>query len=449
MAQFTNDRRAVYSVRRHLRSICIFLALCGQSSALCADDWPQWRGPFRDGIWRETSLIQQFDRDEIEIKWRANIAGGYGGPTVADGHVYVTDRFVSETKQVERVHCFDADTGEAAWNHDYDCPYEGVSFDAGPRASITIHDGRAYSLGSMGHLRCFEARKGTVLWQKDLHDEYKIRMPIWGISCSPLIEGDFVILQISGSDDACIVAFDRTTGEERWRALDDPASYSSPIIVEQAGQRVLVCWTGDRVVGLNPHDGSLYWHCPTPPKRWVRGCASPVWNGDRLLISGFFSGTLMLKLRQDRLDVEELWRRVGPNEKETDGIHTNFAEPVILGDYVYGVDSYGELRCLDANTGDRVWENLKVIPQQRWSTLRLIPNRGHVWLFTELGELIISRLSPTGYEEIDRAKLIEPTHLQLPSRRAGVCWSYPAFAGRHVYARNDKELVCASLQQPE
>ena len=216
-------------------------------------------------------------------------------------------------------------------------------------------------------------------------------------------------------------------------------------MVKQAGHRVLVCWTGTRVVGLDPLTGRLHWEYPTPPKSFIRNCATPVCSGDRLLLSSFFGGSLLLKLRADRLAVEKVWHRVGPNELQTDGLHTNIAEPLIAGDHIYGVDSYGQLRCLAADTGARLWQQHDVVPIRRWSTVRLIPNGANVWLFTDQGELIISRLAPTGYTEISRAKLIKPTRVQL-QRRDGVCWAHPAFAHQHVYARNDEELVCASLR---
>jgi len=410
------------------------------------DDWPQWRGPERDGVWRETGLIEKFSEPQLEIVWRKKISSGYSGPTVADGRVFVFDRVTEGTQQTERVHCFDARSGDGLWMHSYDCPYIGVNYPAGPRGSITIHEGRAYALGTMGNFHCFEAATGDILWSKDLNREYKIHMPIWGIACSPLIEKDLVIVQIGGADGANLVAFDKKTGNERWKALDDPASYSSPIVIDQAGKRVLVCWTGSRLVGLDPTNGNLHWEHPMPPKDFVRNCASPVWVEDSILLTSFFGGAAMFRLEQKKLAIEKVWRRVGPSEKETDGLHTNFAEPIIQGDHIYGCDSYGQLRCLKASTGERVWEDLEVIPQQRWSTLRFIPNGDRVWMFTELGDLIIGRLSPQGFEETSRAHLLEPTTEQLPSRRGGVCWSYPAFAYQHVFARSDEEIVCASLK---
>ncbi len=411
-----------------------------------ADDWPQWRGPNRDGVWSEDGLLQKCADKELKIRWRQPIASGYSGPTVADGRVYVTDRLV-EPKQVERVHCFDWKTGEPQWSHSYDCVYDKVGYTAGPRASVTIDDGRAYSLGSMGHLFCFEAASGKVLWSKDLNEQYKIRMPIWGIAASPLVENGLVIVQIGG-EGACLVAFDKKTGEEKWHALDDNASYSSPIMIEQAGRRVMVCWTGESVVGMNATTGQVFWQFPFKPAKMVINIATPVLEKNRLFFTSFYDGSLMLDVRQDRLEVSSVWRRIGRDEQHTDSLHSIISTPYLEGDYVYGVDSYGEFRCLDAKTGDRVWESLQPTPKSRWSTIHMVRNGDRMWMFNERGELVIARLSPEGYQEISRAKLIEPTRVQLP-QRGGVCWSHPAYAGRHVFARNDEELVCASLAAGE
>lgn len=414
-------------------------------SSLRADDWPQWRGPNRDGVWHETGLVDRFEAPELEHRWRAEISSGYSGPTVADGRVFVSDRLVEGNDQYERVHCFDAADGATLWTHSYSCPYRNISYQAGPRGSVTIFDRRAYSLGTMGNLVCLSVDGGEVLWSRDLNTEYNIRMPNWGIACSPLIAGDLVIVQIGGSDGACVVAFNRQTGVEAWRALADPASYSSPILVEQAGHVVLVCWTGARVVGLDPADGALFWDYHIPPTSWVRACASPVWQGERILLTGFFSGSHMLRLQSDEPAIDKLWSRTGPDEKHTEALHANFAEPFVRNGFIYGVDSYGEVRCLDAGTGRRIWESLDVVPRQRWSTARFIRSPEHDWIFTERGELVIARLSPEGYREISRTKVIEPTKAQLPSRREGVVWAHPGFANRKIYARNDEALVCVDL----
>jgi hypothetical protein len=162
-------------------------------------------------------------------------------------------------------------------------------------------------------------------------------------------------------------------------------------------------------------------------------------------MSNFFDGSLLLRLSQDEPAVTKVWQRVGESEKRTDALHSIIATPHLEGDYIYGVDSYGELRCLNLDTGDRVWESLEAVPKARWATIHFVKNHDNVWMFNEKGELIIAELSPEGFKEKSRTFLIEPTRDQLPSRRGGVAWSHPAFADRHVFARNDKELVCASL----
>ncbi len=433
-----------------IRSILVLATLMvvavAASEIAAADDWPQWRGPKRDGVWREDGLLDKFASERIKIKWRQPISSGYSGPTVADGRVFITDRVV-EPKQIERVLAFDEKTGQPLWKHEYDCEYVNVGYSAGPRASVTVDGDRAYSLGSMGHLFCFDAATGKVLWSHDCNAEYKIRMPIWGIAAAPLINDDLVIVQIGG-EGACLVAFDKLDGKERWRALEDNASYSAPIMIEQAGQRVMVCWTGDSVVGMNPSTGEPHWRLPFRPSKMVINIATPVLEKNRLFFTSFYDGSLMLDVKSDQLTADLLWRRSGRDEQHTDGLHSIISTPYLEGDYVYGVDSYGEFRCLDAKTGERLWESLEPTPKSRWSTIHMVRNGRRMWMFNERGEIVIATLSPQGYTEISRAKLIEPTRVQL-GQRGGVCWSHPAYANRHVFARNDEEIVCASLAAGE
>jgi len=413
------------------------------NSQVFAADWPQWRGPNRDGIWQEKGIVQKFNAPQLPIRWRVKIANGYNGPTVTNGRVYVTDRLASPTA-VERIHCFDAMSGDNIWSYPYECKYEKVGHPNGPRASVTINDNRAYSLGTMGHLFCFDAAKGDVLWSKALNGEYKIRIPIWGVAASPLVEDNLVIVHVGGPDNACIVAFDKVTGKEKWRALNDSASYSAPIIIEQAGKRVLVCWTGENIVGIDPLSGTLYWQYPFTQSREVINIATPVFQNNYLFVSSFYDGSLLLKVNPDKLTVEKVWQRKGSNERKTDSLHCLISTPLIQADYIYGVDSYGELRCLALHTGDRIWESLDAVPQARWANIHMVRHEDRIWMFNERGELIISKLSQEGFHEISRAKLINPTEGQL-NQRGGVCWSHPAFAYKHIYIRNDEELLCADL----
>ncbi len=215
-----------------------------------ADDWPQWRGPQRDGVWRETGLVESLPDGQLPLDWSIPLGSGYAGPTVAGGRVYVMDRTASDdgSLQNERILCVSSKDGSKIWEHVYAAPYK-IQYTAGPRASVTIDRDVAYAVGAMGHMFALDARTGNVLWQHDLNAEYDIQMPIWGIAAAPLIYRELVIQQVGGSGAACMVAFDRSSGKEVWKSLTERAAYSSPIIVKQAGQDVLVCWTVMRCRG--------------------------------------------------------------------------------------------------------------------------------------------------------------------------------------------------------
>ncbi len=421
---------------------------------LVGADWPQWRGERRDGVWRETGIVERLPAGEIKPKWKAPIRSGYSGPTVAEGRVYVMDR-VTEPEQIERVHCFDAESGKPIWTQKYPAKYRDVGYTAGPRASVLIEEGRAYSLGTMGNLFCLDAKDGKVLWEKELGKEYKIRMPMWGLACSPIIEGE-VLIVVAAAEKACVVGLDKRTGGEKWRALDDMGQYSTPIVIEQGGRKVVVVWTGENVAGLDPQTGEVYWKQPMKVVQMPIGIATPIVGrhaklGEVLYVSSFYDGSMLLRLTKDadgKPATEQVWRRRGRDEQHTDSLHAMIGTPVFDGDAIYGFDSYGELRCIDVETGDRVWESLEAVPKARWSMGHLVRQGERYVLFNERGALIFCKLDRQGYHEQSRAQLIAPTTGQL-SMRGGVCWSHPAFAGKCVFARNDEELVCADLSGKE
>lgn len=436
----------------------------GISRMAHAEDWPQWRGPNRDGIWNPSQIIDELPAGQLKIDWAVEIGPGYNGPTVVDGRVFVMDRQATE-KQTERILCFDSKTGERLWVHEYDAPYT-ISYTAGPRASVTIDNGKAYAVGAMGNFHCLNAANGQVIWARDLNRDYDLSqtMPIWGISASPLIYQELVIEQVAGSNGATIVAFDKESGREVWRALDEKAGYSSPIIIQQAGTDVLVCWTGESLSGLDPLTGNRYWSHEMKPTRMPIGIGTPSVDGEFIFVSSFYDGSLMIRTPKDSLSSTLVWRAIGTDEKSTGsstvqigdtmvesdqpeyGIHAMIGTPIVESGYIYGVDSYGEFRCLQAQTGKRIWEDQSAVPRNRWATIHMVRQADRVWMFNEAGELILAKLSPEGLRITSRAQLIAPTKIQL-NQRDGVCWSHPAFAEQSVFARNDNQLVRASLAQ--
>jgi outer membrane protein assembly factor BamB len=415
-----------------------------------SDDWPQWRGKNRDGRWDESGVVRSLTADNLKVLWRQPLGTGYSGPTVAGGRVLVMDRQESP-EQSESVVCFDARNGQRLWQYRYPAVYT-ISYKAGPRASVTIEGNRAYALGAMGHLHCLDVEDGRLLWQRDLNADYQIsatrRLPIWGIAPSPLIYQNLVVLQIAGAEGASVVGLDKFTGREIWRALEDVGQYSAPILTRQNGKDLLVCWTGESIAGLDPASGQVHWRHPFPVVNMPIGVATPIVKDQHIFVTSFYDGSMMIRMLADRMGVEEVWRARGPNERTTQALHSIISTPIWIDDHIYGVDSYGELRCLRANDGQRVWENQLAVKKNRWATIHFVPNGEDVWMFNEQGEMLIGRLSPEKFEEVSRVKIIEPTLLQLPDqRRGGVCWTHPAFANRCVFVRNDEEIVCIDVAE--
>lgn len=425
-----------------MRYLVIILILLCTYLFSYSQDWPDWRGTDRNAVWKESGIVEEFASETIAHKWSVDIGSGYSGPTVSNGRVYVTDRY-EKPVAVERVLCVDEKTGKELWTYSYECEYRSVGYPAGPRASVVINEGKAYSLGTMGNFYCFNAKTGEVIWSKELNTEYEINMPIWGIASTPLIVDEKIVVHVSGSKNACVVAFNKNTGKEIWRNLDDRAGYSAPILISKNGKSVVVNWTEHSLSGLDPNSGEIYWRFP-----WKTGSgmsiATPVLYDDYIFVSAFYSGSLLIKLGNDYTSAEKVWQRSGESERKTDALHCVMNTPVIFDNYIYGVDSYGELRCLDFFTGDRIWEDQTAVNRNRWANIHFIVKEDKVWMFNEHGELIISELSSNGYKEISRAKLIEPTKKQLPR---GVTWTHPAFANKHVFIRNDKVLLSADLSK--
>ena len=409
-----------------------------------ADDWPQWRGTNRDGIWRETGLLKAFDGKQVRILWRAKIGPGYSGPTVAAGRVYVTDRH-DEGPTRERIHCFDAGTGKSIWTHRYPCRYR-VGYPLGPRASVTVDGGLAYVLGAMGHFHCLDARTGAVIWKQDLTKTYRARRIMWGFAAAPLIYGDLLILHIGGAGEACIVALDKKTGREKWTAVDDGMSYSAPIVINRGGNDVLICWTKHFLVGLAPKTGKVHWKIRFEIiKSWQMSSITPLVEGNLVYVSACYDGSMLVRLSDNGLNASRVWRRRGVAYGKTDSLQCVHSTPVIFGGHIYGFDSRGEMRCIKTASGNRVWEDLSITPKGRkWGTAHMVQNGKTTWIFNEQGEVIIAELSPGGLKQISRAQLIEPTH-RIGGRN--VCWSHPAFANRRIYARNDREIVCGDLSE--
>ena len=446
-----------------LLALCLFLPT---NNPAHADDWPQWLGPRRDGVWRESGVLDHFPKNGPKERWRMPVGGGYAGPAVADGKVYVPDRVLApgaknpsdpfKTSSVdgeERLWCLKESDGGVLWKKSYPCAYQ-LSYAAGPRATPTVGGGKVYFLGAMGDLHCYNAATGDDVWAKNFVKDkaYKAPVPLWGFAASPLLDGDELICLVGG-DNSVVVAFDKDTGAEKWRALSmetEQIGYCPPVIYTVGGVRQLIIWTPEAVNGLDPATGKVYWSQPFKLKANL-SIATPRLDGDRLLVTSFYNGSMLLKLTAEngKPSASVLWKGKGRGEAptQTEGLHSIISTPYIRDGYIYGVCSYGQLRCLKEDDGSRVWEDLRATgsvtsPTERWANAFLTPQGDRFFLFNEKGDLIIAKLTPKGYEETDRAHLIEPTNKAM---QRDVVWTHPAYADKSIFVRNDKEIVCYSL----
>jgi outer membrane protein assembly factor BamB len=407
---------------------------------VAAEDWPQWRGPGRDGAWHETRFLEQFPADGLKVRWRAEAGWGLSSPVVATGRVYLHDSELTAPKAKERLRCFDENSGRILWTHAYDVTYPDWAFDPaqeiGPVATPVVHGGKLYAVGRVGHLFCLDAAKGDVLWQKNLEQDYQTSfapgMP------SPLVEGNLLIVFAGGKSDACVVALNKDTGIEAWKSLDEKLTPSSPIVIAAGGKRQLIVWTQESVTSLDPASGKTWWRQPLATSNEY-AVSTPVFDAGRLLIGG-----LMLQMDADQPAASVLWPKSSAPARR---IFSHTSTALISGDYLFTAKSSGELIGVDAKTGKQLWTTDKVTDLKGGACIHLTLCGDFILLFNDRGELIRAKLTDKGYEEISRALVIKPT---FPFAGRNLVWPPPAYANGHIFARSGKELVCASLAaEPE
>jgi outer membrane protein assembly factor BamB len=431
------------------QKLLLTLLLSLITTSLFADDWPQWMGPNRDNVWRENGLLESFPEDGPRVVWRAPVAGGYAGPAVSNGRVYVTDYVTKENAKIdnferkpisgtERVLCLDEATGKQIWKHEYPVSYK-ISYPAGPRCVPNIDAGKVYTLGAEGDLFCLDAKTGAVVWSKNFPQDYQAKTPLWGFAAHPLIDGQKLIC-IGGGKDAHAVAFDKETGKEIWRALKtNETGYVPPTIIEAGGVRQLIFLHPSAVESVDPETGKPYWSLPYEASNGA-AIMTPV-REENLLYAGSFSNkNILIELDRDKPAATTLWRDRGKSALSPVNV-----QPFLEDGTLYGFDQNGLMYGVELATGERLWQSGEPLGISRPSnsgTAFLVKNGERFWMFNEHGELLIAMLSPQGYEEIDRAKVIDPTNVAFGRE---VVWSPPAWANHRVYLRNDKECICVDL----
>jgi outer membrane protein assembly factor BamB len=426
--------------------------------AASADDWTQWRGAERQAIWREDGIVEQLPADGLPIAWRKEIGSGYSGPVVSDGKIITMDFLPKpgskRAEVIERVVCLDEVTGKLLWVDEVDTHYREVmaSYRTGPRATPTVDGDRVYTLGSVGHIRCLDVNTGQPYWSIDSRKEYKLAPPIWGTSTAPIVFEDLVIFAPGGPDQEQLRAFNKVTGKQVWASC--PATYelgySQFLLIEHANTPQLVYWDPSFLRGIQPATGEVLWEVPMRTQSSM-SVATPVKSGNKILVSSFYSGSMLVELDDARPTAKKLWHVQGTGEMpdKTNGLHCVITTPIIDGEYFYGTCSYGEMRGLELATSERLWENKEMSRQGRWGSVFFVRHQDRYFVYNDIGELLIARFTPEGPVIQSRTQLIEPdTESGWGARRFAnsiVNWCHPAFANKHVVVRNDHEIIRVSL----
>jgi outer membrane protein assembly factor BamB len=447
---------------RYANRSLVSLALLVVSVAASADDYPQWLGPKRDNVYRETGLAPTFPPTGPKVLWRAPVGGGYAGIAVAGNRVIVTDRRLAPGTSnpsdpfkrgtipgTERVLCLDDATGKELWKVEYDCPYT-ISYASGPRANPAVDGDRVYTLGAQGDLYCIDLNSGKTLWNKQLG-----KTPaIWGYSGSPVVEDDLVVVLSTGQP--LLTAFHKATGEVAWTAgqAKDPGYVPPTPHTFPGGRRQIVQYYPAGVIGVDAKTGKVLWEQPYGPEQNGVTIVTPLFVGDdTFVLSSQYTGAAAIRITADNKP-EVLWTAKSKGRVPT-ALHSLHSQMVLHEGHIYGVNNGGDVLCMDPKTGRVLWTDTKPLlgddERRMWTAGFLTPwqpdparSAKHFYLGTETGDLILCNLSPKGYTEIGRAHLLEAVNMDA---KRPTLWSHPAYAHRSIYWRNDKEIVRASLAE--
>jgi outer membrane protein assembly factor BamB len=379
--------------------------------------WTDFRGARRDGHY--TTAPIRTDWTTLRPLWRQPVGGGHASFVVANGHAFTIEQRGHE----EVAAAYDVLTGRELWTNAWNATFNEYNGGVGPRATPTWHDGRLYVLGATGEFRALDAVTGRTLWRTDILADAGAENIQWGMAAAPLIVDNAVVVLPGGGNGQSVVAYDRQSGKRVWGALDDRASYSSPMLVTLAGVRQILTFTATRLVGLSPQNGTLLWEFPWETQNEVNASQPLIAGPDRVFIStGYGMDAAMLQVSagaDGQLTVRELWR--------TNRMNNVFTSSVLHEGFIYGLDE-SILACIDAATGELQWKG------GRYGYGQVMLASDHLIVLTEQGELALVRADPKAHQEITRFPAIE-----------GKTWNHPAMSDGILLIRNVEEMAAFDL----
>lgn len=385
-----------------------------------AQDWPQWRGPKRDGAVTHFRQPNNWP-DKLKLRWRVSVGEGHASPVVAGKRVYLHTR---KGKQ-EFVSSRDLNTGKLIWEDSYDAPYvpdqAALKHGQGPHSTPVIANGKLYTFGMTEILSCYDAATGKMRWRKEFFSQFKKTSPEYGTATSPVVDSGLLITYVGGKDNGALIAFDATSGAEKWRWTGDGPGYSSPIVVELSGVRQVVVISQQTIVSVDISTGELLWQIPFKTE-YDNSIVTPVHYKDTVIFSGDGKGTFAVKpvFSAGKWTVETIWH----NQE----IEMYMNSPIIVRDSLFGLSSTrkGQFFGVDARTGATLWTS-----EGREGDNAAIVSAGSVlFLLASDAELTIARANEQKYEVLKKYTVAEsPT------------WAHPAILGDAVLIKDASTLA--------
>lgn len=411
----------------NLKRVLLRFAACvlvfsihASSLAQTGGEWPQWRGANRDGISKEAGLLKQWPEQGPPLAWKATGAGrGYSSISISNGRLYT----MGLRGDREFVVAFDVKTGKEMWATATGKIFRNDRGD-GPRSTPTVDGERLYALGGAGDLACLDVKTGRVLWSLNMLDKFGGSNIIWGISESPLVLGERVLVN-AGGPGASIVALDKRTGDLIWKSQSDRAGYSSAIPLQIGGQTQVVFFTSRRAVGLDPKDGRLLWEYDKASNR-TANAATPVARGNRVFISsdyGTGAGLVEIKTEGGKVSAQEVYF--------TREMRNHHSSSVLVGEHLYGF-SGAILTAMKFDTGDVAWKARSV------GKGSLVYADGMLYCLSENGEVGLVEATPEAYRERGRFRIQQDS---LPT------WAHPVVAGGRLFIRDQNTIYAYDVRQ--
>jgi outer membrane protein assembly factor BamB len=394
----------------------LLLSLSGSIAAQSNGDWPQWRGANRDGISKETGLLKQWPADGPPLAWKATGAGGgYSSFAIANNRLYTMG--LRGTR--EFVVAFDVATGKEIWATAHGGAFRNDRGD-GPRGTPTVDGDRVYALGGNGDLSAFDVKTGKIAWSMNVLEKFGGTNITWGISESPLVVGDKVLVN-PGGPGASIVALNKKDGTLIWKSQSDRAGYSSAVPVQVGNTTQVVFFTNNRAVGLDLKDGKLIWEYKRAANN-VANAATPIVRGNRVFISSDYgTGAGLVEIKADGSAQEVYF---------TKDMRNHHSSSVLVGDYLYGF-SGGILTAMRFDTGEVAWKDRSV------GKGSIVFADGNIYALSENGVVGLVEATPTGYKELGRFRIQQDS---LPT------WTHPVVAGGKLYLRDQDTIYAYNVK---